>query len=110
MDRKNNSVEKEVIDKVLEKSNAKMVFDKDEIAVIKDLAGDSKDALRVVNDIILAHNNEKGFVMDILEELQKNDFTGNSLVSLYENCDGDVELLIWNVEGERLGMLRKDYP
>ena len=109
MDRKNNSVEKEAMDKVLEKSNAKMVFDKDEIAAIKDLAGNSKDALRVVNDIILAHNNEKGFVMDILEELQKNDFTGNSLVSLYENCDRDVELLIWNVERERLGMLREDY-
>ncbi|MEM0201680.1 MAG: hypothetical protein QXR73_00690, partial [Candidatus Micrarchaeaceae archaeon] len=82
MDKKTNSIEKGVMEKVLEKSNARMIFDKDEMTVIKDLARNSTDALGVINDIILAHNNEKGFVMDILEELLKNNFTGNELVSL----------------------------
>jgi hypothetical protein len=108
MARKNNPTEKGVMENVLKESNAKMIFDKDEMAVIKDLAANNSDALRVVNDIILAHNNEKGYVMDILDELLKNDFTGNSLISLYENCDKDVELLIWNVESERLGMMRRE--
>ncbi|MEM3883874.1 MAG: hypothetical protein QXT94_02970, partial [Methanothrix sp.] len=84
MARKNNPMEKGVMENVLKESNAKMIFDKDEMAVIKDLAANNSDALRVVNDIILAHNNEKGYVMDILDELLKNDFTGNSLISLYE--------------------------
>ncbi|MCL4387771.1 hypothetical protein M1567_01310 [Candidatus Marsarchaeota archaeon] len=109
MDRKNNSVEKGFMEKTIEKSSAMMLFDREEIAIIRDLAGNSKDALRVVNDIILAHNNEKGFVVDVLEELLKNDVRGNSLVTLYDNCDRDVELLIWNVERGKLEMKREDY-
>ncbi len=106
MARKNNPTEKEVMEKVLGESNTKMTFDKDEMAVIKDIAANNKYALRVVNDIILAHSDVKGFVMDIFEELTKNGFTGNELVSLYEKCDKNVELLIWNVERERLEMMR----
>ncbi len=109
MDRKNNPMKKEVMENDLEKSSTMMIFDKEEIATIKDLVDGSKDALRVVNDIILAHSNEKGFVVDVLEELLKNDVAGNSLVTLYDNCDRDVELLIWNVERGKLEMKREDY-
>lgn len=108
MNRKNNSMEKEFMEKALDKNSDVMRFDDEEIATIKDVAGSSKDALRVVNDIILAHNNEKGFVVDVLEELLKNDVTGKSLVKLYDDCDRDVELLIWNVERGKLEMRRED--
>lgn len=110
MARKNNPTEKGVMENVLKESNAKMVFDKDEMAVIKDLAANNSDALRVVNDIILAHNNEKGYVMDILDELRKNGFTGNSLISLYKKCNMDVEILICNLDDEEKlrMMLRED--
>lgn len=107
MARKNVTVQKEVFGKALEESNSKMTFDKEEMSIIKGLAGKNNEALGVVNDIILAHDNEKGYVMDILNELFKRNFAGDSLISLYEDCGRDVELLIWNMEEGKLDMLRR---
>jgi hypothetical protein len=41
MARKNNPTENGVMENVLKESNAKMIFDQDEMAVIKDLAANT---------------------------------------------------------------------
>jgi len=61
-----------------------------------------------VNEIILSHNNEKGYVIDILEELDKNGFTGESLLRLYHICDNDVERIAWYIERGKLEMFRNE--
>ncbi len=108
MSRRNKRTENSVVEKVLEGSNVDMIFDDDEIGTIKEIVGKNKDALGIVHDIVLARSDKKGFVMDVLEELLNNDFKEDNLIWLYEKCDKDIELLIWNVERERLEMLRRE--
>ena len=106
--KKGGSVTDSVMEKVLDGSRTAIKFDKEEVNIINKLAGKENDALKVINDMILSYEDEKGYLMDAFEELLKNDFTGKKLVRLYNEYDKDFERILDDMEMDRLYLLRRE--
>ena len=107
MEKMNSTKEKVILEKVFEGNARRMIFEKEELSLVKELISNDDDALHVVGDITFA-SNSKRYVMDIFDELYKNDIKGELLVSFYSECNKDVAELAYNMERGKTNFLRRD--